>query len=90
MSHSTVSPQDRGRLLFLSVVMVTTMLMLMLDTRPLSCRQMSHPQGYHQGGASFLLRCFPGPETHILEEGQSLYGLWAPSCPSRHRSPCGN
>lgn len=32
MSHSTVSPQDRGEGLFLSVVMVTTMMMVMLET----------------------------------------------------------
>lgn len=32
MSRSTVSPQDRGELLFMSVVMVTTMMLVMLDT----------------------------------------------------------
>lgn len=32
MSHSTVSPQDRGERLFLSVVMVTTTMMVMLET----------------------------------------------------------
>lgn len=32
MSRSTVSPQDRGELLFMSVVMVTTTQLVMLDT----------------------------------------------------------
>lgn len=32
MSHSTVSPQDRGEWLFLSVVLVMTMMMVRLDT----------------------------------------------------------
>lgn len=79
MSDPTESPQDRGKLLFMSVaITMMTLVMAMLDpipTSPLLSLGVESPRLCHQGGASFLLTGLVNPKTHILEEGPRVYGF---------------
>ena len=79
MSHSTESPQDRGKRLFMSVAITMMMLvMAMFDpipASPLLSSGVESPRLCHQGGASFLLTGLVHPKTHILEEGPRFHGF---------------
>lgn len=91
VSDSTESPQDRGKLLFMSVaITMMTLVMAMLDpipTSPLLSLGVESPRLCHQGGASFLLTGLVILKPTSWRRDQ---GFLASSCSARPFSTAGD